>query len=153
MRTCSRCGLTKDDSEFNWRDQGKGYLQSVCRTCQQEQGKNKYENDKENVKEINRQARLRAIDEAQRYVYEYLSNARCEDCGEYDFAVLTFHHVRGVKKNNVANLAAQGYSIAAIQAEINKCIVLCHNCHTRREQEKSGGRFHRFWPKWPWEND
>lgn len=152
MRRCIRCGEFKEESEFNWRDQEKGYFQSVCRECQQEIARRRYDADKQNVKEINRQARVNAIDRAQKYIYEYLSSAVCADCGEYDFTVLTFHHVKGKKHKNIADMAAQGNSIAAIQEEINKCIVLCFNCHMRREvEERSGGRFRRFWPKFPWE--
>ena len=151
MRRCIHCGEEKDESQFNWRDQKKGYLQSVCRDCQQQQGRDRYETDKDNVKSINRAARVRAIDEAQRFVYEYLSNAKCEDCGEYDFSVLTFHHIRS-KRMNISDMAAQGYAIEAIRAEIANTIVLCFNCHMRREnEERSGGRFRRFWPRWPWE--
>ncbi len=86
-------------------------------------------------------------------MYEYLSNATCKDCGEYDFAVLTFDHVTGKKKMSISQMAAQGYSIEAIREEMDKCEVVCFNCHMRRENERrSGGRFKRFWPKWPWES-
>jgi hypothetical protein len=66
IRRCIRCGKWKEESEFNWRDQDMGYYQSVCRSCQQKQGRERYEKDPENVKQINRSSRARAIDEAQR---------------------------------------------------------------------------------------
>lgn len=68
--------------------------------------------------------------------------------------MLTFDHVRGKKRNDVSRLAADGASIQEIQAEIAKCEVVCFNCHMRREsQRRSGGRFRKFWPKYPWEED
>jgi protein-arginine kinase activator protein McsA len=74
----------------------------------------------------------------------------CADCGEYDFSVLNFDHVRGVKKKDITRMMADGDSIAAILAEIAKCDVVCFNCHMRRESKRrSGGRFRKFWPKYP----
>ena len=76
----------------------KGYLQSVCRSCQQEQGRERYAKDTENVKEINRFSRQRAREEARNFVYEYLAQKACSDCGERDITVLTFDHVRDQKR-------------------------------------------------------
>ena len=152
MRRCSRCGQEKDDSEFNWRNQERGTKQYVCRQCQSEQGRARYEKHKDSIQEVNKQSKDRRVEEAQYFVYDYLSHQVCKDCGEYDFAVLTFDHVRGKKKMNIADMAAHGYSIEAIQKEILLCEVVCFNCHMRRENERrSGGRFRRFWPKMPWE--
>ncbi len=69
MRRCIRCTQWKDETEFNIRNQERGYLQSVCKSCQQEQGKERYMNDPDNVKEINKTSRQRARDEAKRFVY------------------------------------------------------------------------------------
>src|SRR5688572_9961381 len=101
MRTCIRCQQEKDESEFNVRNFEKGYLQSVCKSCQQEQGKERYQNNTDNVKVINRASRLRAIELGKKLLYEYLSNKSCVDCGERDIEVLTFDHVRGDKRMNI----------------------------------------------------
>ncbi len=90
-------------------------------------------------------------EEAERFIYEYLSVHTCVDCGEYDFSVLTFDHVRG-KKMDISQMVTQGYSIEAIMKEIARCEVVCSNCHMRREQRRrSGGRFRKFWAKFPGE--
>jgi hypothetical protein len=151
-KRCIRCGEYKPETEFNWRDEKKGYHQSVCRACQQEQGRERYADNPERVKAVNKSARQKMINEAQYFVYDFLSHSVCQDCGEYDFTVLTFHHSSGKKRMNISDMAAQGYTIEAIREEITNTIVLCWNCHMRREaEERSGGRFRRFWPKWPWE--
>jgi hypothetical protein len=46
-------------------------------------------------------------------------------------AALDFDHVRGEKLYNVAKMAA-GYSWAKILVEIEKCDVVCANCHRIR---------------------
>jgi len=138
MRRCIRCNEWKDRTEFNIRNQDKGYLQSVCKSCQQEQGRERYINDPDNVKVINKTSRQRARDEAKRFVYEYLIQKSCEDCGERDLTVLTFDHVRGEKKMNVADMISQGYSVASIKSELEKTDIVCFNCHMRREQRRRG---------------
>jgi len=82
---------------------------------------------------------------AKQFVSEYLSQRLCADCGENDVEVLTFDHIRGEKKDNVADLVRQGHSIKMIALEIEKTEVVCFNCHMRREQARRGyDRFGRF---------
>ena len=142
MRKCIRCTQWKDESEFNIRDQKRGYLQSVCKTCQQEQGRERYSNDPKNVKEINRASRWRAREDARRFIYEYLTGRTCADCGESDITVLTFDHVRGEKKMNIADMVSQGSSLKAISQELEKTDIVCFNCHMKREWRKRG--YERF---------
>jgi hypothetical protein len=54
----------------------------------------------------------------------------CILCGETESACLDFHHCRGTKSFQLA-LNAWSRSPAAIQAEREKCIVLCANCHRK----------------------
>jgi len=65
---------------------------------------------------------------------QYLRANPCEDCGESDIRCLEFHHLnRKAKGNvNVSSLIDGGSSIERIQKEIDKCIVLCANCHCKR---------------------
>lgn len=128
--------------------------QSVCRDCQHDQSREHYERNSENIKAKAAETKRKAREEAEQFVYDFLSYSKCVDCGEYDFSVLTFDHVRGSKRMDVSRMVSEGYSINAIREEIYKCEVVCANCHMRRENERrSGGRFRRWWPKMPWEED
>ena len=150
-KVCTNCEKEKDETEFSWRWKALGRRQSICKTCQREKSAQWYQDHKEEHKERTKKGRAEAIEAAQSFVYEYLSNSVCADCGEYDFAVLTFDHVRG-KTMDISKMAQQGYSIEAIKKEILLCDVVCSNCHMRRESKRrSGGRFRRFWPKFPGE--
>jgi hypothetical protein len=60
---------------------------------------------------------------------------------ETDPFVLTFHHVRGTKKMDISQMVNQGYSLPAMQEEIEKCIVLCFNCHMRSEKQRRGTKY------------
>jgi hypothetical protein len=49
---------------------------------------------------------------------------------------LTFDHVRGEKLLDVSVMVGRGRSIETIKAEIEKCDVVCFNCHMRREHQR-----------------
>ncbi len=141
MRRCIRCTQYKDESEFNIRNQGRGYLQSVCRVCQQQDGKDRYSKNTERVKEINKSARHRSRETAKQYLYNYLSTKSCADCGINDIEVLTFDHVKGGKKMNISDMVSQGYGVVSIMRELLICEVVCFNCHMKREKKRRANRF------------
>jgi len=71
-----------------------------------------------------------------RRILEYLLEHPCVDCGEADPIVLEFDHLRD-KTRNVSQLLL-GYSWARIMQEIEKCEVVCCNCHRRRTFIRQG---------------
>lgn len=140
---CSRCNQWKPREEFNWRDKKNQKLQYVCRSCQTEQGRNRYINHKDRVKQVNKTARIIGQQRNRSYAYNLLQNARCADCGIDDPRVLTFDHVRGKKKTNISDMIGKAVSIETLDAEIAKCEIVCHNCHAIRTQKRSG--FFKGW--------
>ena len=55
---------------------------------------------------------------------------KCTNCGENHPATLDFHHVIHQKDNKKVNeLVSDGHARARILQEIEKCVVLCSNCH------------------------
>lgn len=74
-----------------------------------------------------------AVERAREYVLQAKWEGVCEDCGgEYPAAAMDFDHVRGEKRAAVSQLVRYGYSTTAIQAEIDKCELVCANCHRLR---------------------
>lgn len=63
---------------------------------------------------------------------EYLINKSCLDCGKSDYRILEFDHVSGKKNKNVSTLMAQKYSKTKVFDEIQKCDIVCCNCHRIR---------------------
>jgi hypothetical protein len=74
---------------------------------------------------------------AREYIYDYLSTHPCMECGESDSRVLEFHHRHG-KSMAVSEMVAGGYPVGTIQAEIDKCDVLCANCHRKKTVNERG---------------
>ncbi len=137
-KICNHCGLPKDEEEFNWRFRSLGIRNKACRDCQHGFNKTYYEGDAkerhlQQVKERTEAAR----EAAREFVYQYLLTHPCEECGESDPRVLEFHHV-GEKDTEITRLISGGWSIARIQSEIDKCDVLCANCHRRITVEERG---------------
>lgn len=85
----------------------------------------------------NRVKRLSRIYERKAATYEYVQAIKkqlcCADCGERHPAVLQFHHLNAKDKTfNIADAARNGISLDRIKKEIEKCVVLCANCHIIR---------------------
>jgi hypothetical protein len=85
-----------------------------------------------------RESKAKSRQRNREYLFEYLSKNPCIDCGEKNPVVLTFDHVRGEKRNAVANLARSSFSLKSIQDEIDKCEVRCFNCHIIKTADERG---------------
>lgn len=55
----------------------------------------------------------------------------CKDCGEDDIRTLDFHHL-GDKRFEIQAFGALATDSDTLYTEIQKCVVLCSNCHRRR---------------------
>lgn len=62
----------------------------------------------------------------------------CFDCNQYyEGYVMQFDHVRGVKKFNLSRAGTDTTSMETIQEEMNKCEIVCANCHARRTWKRN----------------
>jgi len=84
---------------------------------------------------INKQNAIRRTRE---FVAAYFATHPCVDCGRTDPMILTFDHILGEKRDNIADMVLKGLSVEAVAAEIEKCDVVCFNCHSLRTQERTG---------------
>lgn len=56
----------------------------------------------------------------------------CKICGETRFYCLDFHHRDpATKKDTICNLIRHGYSTQIVKEEIDKCDIICSNCHRK----------------------
>lgn len=63
----------------------------------------------------------------------YKSTLSCVDCGANHPAVLQFHHRdRAEKSFAIADVVRKASSMKQITNEIEKCDVVCVNCHAKR---------------------
>lgn len=100
----------------------------ICRNCHSKEHTSKRNKVKANEnRDSNRKLR--------NWFKEYKRNQSCEQCGEKDHRVLEFHHNDNDKEGTVSKMIANN-SIGSknkIIKEINKCKILCGNCHRIEE--------------------
>lgn len=87
----------------------------------------------------NREKRVRAKNDRRKILRqmlrEYKQNLKCLRCSESHPACLEFHHPDPSQKDfSVGDAAKMGLGWDTILLEIQKCLVLCANCH-RKEHD------------------
>lgn len=82
-----------------------------------------------------------------RIIIENAKNRPCTDCLiQYAAPAMQFDHVRGEKKFNISSALAKAKTIKALHEELDKCDVVCANCHAIRTDERlTGSKWHRPW--------
>ncbi len=146
MRTklCSGvCGkrLPLDETHFAFKSKIKRVFRSDCKTCYNQKRALKYKRDPVVVATTaarNDSYRKRGRD----VIIEYLKTHPCVDCGETNGIVLEFDHVKGDKIKSVAALVSDKASVDKITKEIEKCEVVCANCHRKRTAKTFGWDVH-----------
>ena len=75
------------------------------------------------------------------FVSEYKMQHGCLKCGYKEHpSALDFHHIDESKKEfNIGHMIRQAFSIKKIKTEIDKCDVLCANCHRIEHSRESAG--------------
>ena len=134
MKHCTKCGEDLPVSMFYKKLSRRDGLQSHCIDCQKVYKDSYYKrNSKAIIKAVGIGKRKRALKHYRKIINEYFVNG-CVRCYNKDFRVLEFDHVSGDKKavrgtEGVMSYVREGYSWKRIKEEINKCVVLCCNCH------------------------
>lgn len=132
MKTCTGCKQDKPEEDFSWQ---RGKRRARCKRCALDAQNTRYRADPgkqlETVYRIRRRNR--------EFVYQYYLTHPCADCGEARPECLEFHHHVGDDKvSDVGKLTHNTRSLDVIQAEIEKCMVLCANCHRVRTAAQQG---------------
>jgi hypothetical protein len=77
---------------------------------------------------------------SRKLVIKLKTGRHCMDCQElYPHYLMDFDHVRGIKLGNIYDLARLG-DIPALLREVDKCDLVCSNCHRHRTYMRTAGR-------------
>lgn len=118
---CSRCKI----------NQTRSPKQSTCSGCHNEYQKNYY---KQHPASINKSAYARK--EKIRLLIIEKKDVPCADCEiKYPYYVMDFDHKKD-KRFNLSIAAVKHIGIEKVIEEINKCEVVCANCHRIRTFNK-----------------
>ena len=113
MKTCTKCGKTKDESEFYCRSRNNELL-AECKECFRGRMAHRHQDHKEQL-----------VAEA---------GGKCERCG-YDTSprILHFHHRDpSTKLFEISDRLSANLSV--LREEVKKCMLLCPNCHGEKHQ-------------------
>lgn len=110
MKICSKCGRELPLSEFHkngFDRKGNQRYRGYCKECANALERQRYLKKKEYINS------------------KKIECAKCKDTRTY---VLDFHHKEKEDKDFTIGAVRKG-SLSLIQKEIDKCVVLCANCH------------------------
>lgn len=126
MKYCTHCKIEKPLDEFSWKNKRLGIRSLECKTCHREMRNRHYANN--SSAEISRvRKRKRSLSD---WLFSIKQDRKCMRCGFDHPAALDFHHRDASKKVfNVSQAPLYGWSKENILKEIEKCDVLCSNCH------------------------
>ena len=111
LKQCVKCGLYKPINEFVFRDKKKGTYRNHCRLCHSKYASNRYHQNKE------------TLDATQK-------EKQCIRCGYHECVeALDYHHLEPSSKKDTVSSLLTHYNVEDGLKEINKCILLCSNCH------------------------
>jgi hypothetical protein len=116
--------------------QDKGQRHNYCRPCHAEYHRQHYlANKARYIAQAARQKTELRLQRTRRLL-DYFKSHPCVDCGESDPVVLEFDHLRDKSFAVAAKLV--NYRWERILEEIEKCEVVCANCHRRRTARRRG---------------
>lgn len=133
-KQCNKCGFEKQIKEFPKKYDTKDGYAARCKICCRADC---LAYDAKNRKELNKKKGTvlnykRIVN--RNYSFYYLKEHPCVECGETDPALLQFDHLRD-KYYSVSKMIQRGFLLFKIIEEINKCQVLCANCHARKTSQ------------------
>ena len=135
---CSRCGEFKPVSLFAWHRRDRGERDAYCRPCRAAYKREHYLANRERYIAAANRRKAALIDERLQYLFGFFRKNPCVDCGETDPLVLEFDHLADKKFAISVGLGTRPWE--DLLREIDKCDVVCANCHRRRTIRRGGFR-------------
>lgn len=120
MKVCSKCKQEKPYSEFSKDRRDKSGRKCTCKACVA-----LYRKYSIRHKTYNRNYKI----STKEWLIEYKKTLKCEICGEDRHYVLDFHHRNPHEKDFNISKAYKNTNKETIMKEIEKCMVVCSNCH------------------------
>lgn len=129
-KTCTKCKTAKPLTEFHKRKDAKDGLQFACKRCHIARVRKWQKDHPDRVKEYAKTYTAGKVRLLQDWVAETKRTLGCSNCSEDCPDCLDLHHVNYDKDKSVAHLIV-GKNVQRVVDEINKCCVLCSNCHRK----------------------
>ena len=143
MKECSLCSRIKRYDSYYFRDKLEGKLHNQCKDCHKKQRKKTW---RDYYYKHGSEYRARAVKRNvlartrhRQLMLTYLSDKNCVRCGVDDIRVLDFDHIDPFTKSfNIARALNDRLNWKMILTEIDKCQILCANCHKIKTATEQG---------------
>ena len=127
FKICSKCKRELPFDSFRWKNKSENKKHSQCKDCEKQADKEYYLKNKERRQAVRDRANVQKINNSK--LVEEIKSKGCIKCGENRIHVLDLHHLDpDGKVNDIAHMIKSS-STENLIAELEKCIVLCANCH------------------------
>lgn len=125
MKECTKCNIKKNLEDFSKKKTAKDGRHSQCRVCTRKSTREHYKNNKQYYKDKSKSYRKKMT----QWFVDFKSTLSCNRCGENRWWVLDFHHKNPQNKEYSLSGLASNVSKETFFKEVEKCEVLCSNCH------------------------
>ena len=133
MKTCGTCKESLPDADFNKKSSRRDGLAGSCRPCSKRHQKNHYEKHTSTYKTRAKETRA-----AYKAWVNGLKSAPCMDCKRtYNPWQMEFDHVRETKQFSISEGIRRMVPRDVMLSEIQKCDLVCSNCHKDRTYQRS----------------
>ena len=143
-KICTKCKCEKDLHLFSASKKTKDKHSFWCRACFKAHWEKRYYENHEQYRNSHNESREKLREQNARKVFEYLTKHPCITCGESDPVVLEFDHRSRSDKIESVSIMVRNSSWKRIESEIEKCDVLCANCHRRKSAAEFNYKRHIF---------
>lgn len=127
FKVCNICKVEKQLSNFRKDSSRKDGYQHKCKECARVHQNSLYV-ERYAPKTRERNAKRRATGKA---LIDEARSCGCSLCGEDDLSCLEFHHKDPSEKEFQIGGSGTNFNLDRIRSEIEKCIVVCANCHKK----------------------
>jgi len=125
MKRCFTCKEYKAFELFSKCKRNPDGYQRECKACKKIRDADYYKRNPEVYLKHNKQHR----ETLRQNLIEYKTGLKCEICNESRPWCLAFHHHNNDKDDAISQLVSRMCSWDRVLKEIEKCTVVCHNCH------------------------
>jgi predicted HNH restriction endonuclease len=125
VKECCTCKISKPLEDFPINNSKKNGRSYKCKECTSKYNKLHYKNNSESYKKRSHINKTKERDK----IKKIKEGLRCSVCGEDRWWTLDFHHLDNSKKEFNISDGLGIASLKKVKKELEKCIVLCSNCH------------------------
>jgi hypothetical protein len=138
-KLCANCGFEKPYIDFRVKNSNKDGLELLCSICLNERNQKLYAKNKEQRhKNIYARKKKRSI-LIREFILQIKRTRGCGFCNINNPTCLDFHHIDSLDKVFNLSQASQGFSKERIEEEVEKCVIICGNCHRKLHAGKLDG--------------